>query len=83
MTTIVLVFGIVFVFFIGLISPKHAEKIQRETNKKAKKLKKYGGWFWDPITWWVNTSIETSRKIITVTTEWGKKSRRKLKELKK
>lgn len=77
MTTILLLFGIVILFFIGLVSPHAAGKIQRIADKEAGWLKRCANWFWDPITWWAKNSIEFSRKAIDRATELGKKTRNK------
>jgi hypothetical protein len=72
MTTIFLIFAGVVLFFIGLISPYLAGKIQRKTDEKAGWLKRLSNWFWDPITWWAKKSIELTRKLIKKDAQAGK-----------
>jgi uncharacterized membrane protein (DUF441 family) len=78
MTTILLVLIGVIIFFIGIISPHTAGKIQRKTDEKASWLKRLSNWFWDPITWWTKKSIEFTRKAVVKIAQWGKRTRRKI-----
>jgi hypothetical protein len=78
MTTIALIFVATVLFFIGLISPHAAGKIQRKTDKEAGLLKRCANWFWDPVTWWAKNSIEFSRKAIDKAAGWGSKTRKKM-----
>ncbi|MDB5177006.1 MAG: hypothetical protein JWN75_674 [Candidatus Saccharibacteria bacterium] len=76
MTTILLIFGAVVLFFIGLICPHLAGKIQHKTDSEAHWLKRMSNWLWDPLTWWAKTSIESTRKVIDTVTQWGKNVRK-------
>lgn len=78
MTWVILGIISILLFVIGVVSPHAAGKVQRKTDKKATYLKKISNWLWDPLTWWAQTIVDTSRKIILKSTEWGKKTRRKL-----
>lgn len=83
MTTILLSFILVALFFVGLICPHLAGKIQRKTDNKAGWLKRMANWFWDPITWWAKLTIESSRKAIKTVAGWGKKTHHNMPDDKK
>lgn len=78
MTNALIIIGGIVLFFIAVISPRMAGKIEHKTNREAGWLKRLANWFWDPITWWAKKSVETTRKIIVFIAETGKKLRRKL-----
>ena len=78
MTTILLVVVGIVLFFIGIVSPHLAGKIQNKTNEEAGWLKRLSNWLWDPLTWWAKKSIEFTRKAIVKIAQWGKKTRRKI-----
>lgn len=72
-----LVGGIV-IFFVGIISPHAAGKLQYKADVEAGWLKRISDWFWDPITWWAKGTVEMTRKIIKHVAQWGRKTRKKL-----
>ncbi len=78
MTMALLPILVIVLFIVGVVSPHMAGKIQRKADNKAGWLKRCADWFWDPITWWAQNSIETTRKVIKKVTEWGKKTRKKI-----
>lgn len=79
MTTLVLAVVLVILFFIGLVSPHAAGKIQSKADREAHWLKKLSNWLWDPVTWWAKSSIEWSRKAIDLAAGLGKKGHKKAK----
>lgn len=78
MTTIFLVFAAVIIFFVGLISPHMAGKLQKKTDKEAGVLKRWSNWLWDPITWWFKKTVEFTRKAIDKPAGLGKKTNKKM-----
>lgn len=80
MTNVALVLIVVVVFVIGIVSPHLAGKIQKRTNDKAGWLKRCANWLWDPLTWWAKNTVEFTRKSIVKVAEWGKKTRRKVRQ---
>jgi hypothetical protein len=78
MTNGIIAIAAIVLFFVAVISPRAAGKIENKTNREAGWLKRLANWFWDPITWWTKKSIEVTRKFILFVAESGKKLRRKL-----
>lgn len=78
MTTLFFIIGLVVLFVVGVVSPHAAGKIQRKADKEAGWLKRLANWLWDPVTWWVKLSIDSSRKAIKKAAGWGKKTHRKM-----
>lgn len=76
-TIIVIVVGFIL-FFVAIVSPHMARKVQHRTDQEANLLKRLSNWLWDPLTWWAKVSLEFTRKSIVKIAAWGKKTRKKL-----
>jgi len=83
MSNVFLVVVVMAIFVIGVLSPHLAGKIQRKTNSKASWLKRVSNWLWDPLTWWIKSSIEFTRKAINIVAQWGKSVRWRISHRKK
>jgi hypothetical protein len=82
MNNILIIVALIVVFFIGVISPRLAGKIQRKTDEKAGWLKRMANWLWDPITWWAKKSIELTRKLIKKDAQAGKETHKEVSDKK-
>lgn len=79
MAVIFILFGGVIVFFIGLISPRLAGKLEHKVDKHSSRFNdKASEWLWEPLAWWVDRSVAGMQKAIGKTARSGKTARKKI-----
>lgn len=76
-TLVIIGFGAIL-FVTVVLFPHISGKVKRKTDKNASRLKQIANWFWDPITWVFQGSVEFVRKALVTITNWARKTRRKL-----
>lgn len=78
MTTLLVIVSLIIIFVVAVASPRRGSKIEQKVSEKAAWLKQASERFWNPVTWWLQTSLEFIRLAIAKVVAWGKSLRRKL-----